>query len=84
MGFSGQKNGVGSDTLLQGIFPTQGSNLGLLRLLLWPGGSSSLAPPGKPSLKHLKHESSIAYSLKTQILESDYLGLKGVITHQLQ
>ena len=29
MEFSGQKTGVGSRSLLQGIFPTQGSNLGL-------------------------------------------------------
>ena len=34
--------------LLQGIFPTQGSNLRLLRLLHWQAGSLPLAPPGKP------------------------------------
>ena len=31
-----------------GIFPTQGSNLGLLCLLFWQVGSLPLAPPGKP------------------------------------
>ena len=31
------------------IFPTQGSNACLLRLLHWQPGSFSLAPPGKPS-----------------------------------
>ena len=34
--------------LLQGIFPTQGSSLYLLVLLLWQVGSLPLAPPGKP------------------------------------
>ena len=34
--------------LLQGIFPTQGSNPHLLRLLLWEVGSLSLVPRGKP------------------------------------
>ena len=38
----GQNTGVGSFSLLQGIFPTQGSNLGLL---LWPSGSLLLTPP---------------------------------------
>ena len=33
---------------LQGIFPTQGSNLRLLCLLHWQAGSLPLAPPGKP------------------------------------
>ena len=33
---------------LQGIFPTQGSNLRLLHLLHWQASSLPLAPPGKP------------------------------------
>ena len=40
---------VGCHALLQGIFPTQGSNLRLLRLLHWQAGFLPLAPPGKPS-----------------------------------
>ena len=35
--------------LLPWIFPTQGLNPGLLRLLCWPADSLQLAPPGKPS-----------------------------------
>ena len=35
MGFPGKNTGVGCHFLLQGIFRTQGSNLHLLRLLLW-------------------------------------------------
>ena len=33
---------------LQGIFPTQGSNLHLFYLLHWQVGSLALSPPGKP------------------------------------
>ena len=35
-------------TLLQRIFPIQGSNLSLLHLLHWQSGSLALALPGKP------------------------------------
>ena len=43
----GKNTGVGCHFLLQGIFPTQGSNLSLLCLLPWQVGSLPLAPPGK-------------------------------------
>ena len=40
--------------LLQGTFPTQGSNLRLLGLLQWQAGSLWLVPPGKPlAIRHL-------------------------------
>ena len=42
---AGKNTEVGCPALLQGIFPTQGSNLGLLNLLDWQAGSSPLAPP---------------------------------------
>ena len=42
----GKNTGVGCRALVQGIFPTQQSNLRLLRLLHWQ--VSSLAPRGKP------------------------------------
>ena len=44
----GKNTGVGCHALLQGIFPTQGWNPRLLRLLRWQTGSLPLAPPGKP------------------------------------
>ena len=44
----GQNTGVGSHSLLQEIFPTQGSNSSLLCLLHWQEGSLQAAPPGKP------------------------------------
>ena len=40
-----KNTGVGCHSLLQGIFLTQGSNLGLLCLLHWQAGSLPLAPP---------------------------------------
>ena len=45
----GKDTGVGCHTLLQGIFPTQGSNPLLSRLLHWQEGSLTRAPAGKPS-----------------------------------
>ena len=49
MEFSRHRNtGVGCHFLLQGIFPTQGSNPCLLSLLHWQVDSLSLAPPRKP------------------------------------
>ena len=54
VGFSGENTGVGCQVLLQGIFPPQGSNLCLLCLLHWQAGSVSLAPPGKPTMYHLR------------------------------
>ena len=48
----GKNTGMSCHALLQGIFPTQGSNLQLfhlLHLLLWQADSLSLAPPRKPN-----------------------------------
>ena len=42
----GKNTGMDYHALLQGIFPTQGSNLHLLCLLRWQAGSSPLPPPG--------------------------------------
>ena len=44
----GKNAEVGSCVLLQGIFPTQGSNPYLFCLLHWQTGSLLLMPPGKP------------------------------------
>ena len=43
----GKNPGVGCQALLQGIFPTQGSNPHLFCLLHWQAGSLPLEPPGK-------------------------------------
>ena len=44
----GKNTGVGCHFLLQGIFPSQGSNPWFLRLLRWQVCSLLLTPPGKP------------------------------------
>ena len=49
--FPGQNTGVGCHSFLQGIFPTQGSNLRLLSFLHWQADSLPLVPPGKLYLK---------------------------------
>ena len=46
----GKNTGVGCHALLQGIFPTQGSNQRSLCLLHWQAGSLPLAPPRKLTL----------------------------------
>ena len=47
--------GVGCHALLQGIFPTQGSNPCLLCLLQWQAGFLPLVPPGvSPNINCLK------------------------------
>ena len=47
--FPGKKTGVGCHFLLQGIFPTQVSNLSLLCFLHWQVGSLPLSHPGSPA-----------------------------------
>ena len=50
----GKNTGEGCHALLQGIFPTQGSNPRLLRLLHWQVSSLPLVSPGKtPDLSHV-------------------------------
>ena len=47
---AGKNTAVGCHALLQGVFLTQGSNPGLLRLLHWQGLSLPLVQPGKPQV----------------------------------
>ena len=53
----GKNTGVGCLALLQGIFPTQKTNLHLLCLLQWQVSSLPLLPPGNP------HVSLCVYSV---------------------
>ena len=46
--FPGKNTGMGCHALLQGIFPTQGSNPRLLCLLQWQVDSLPLSHPGSP------------------------------------
>ena len=54
----GKNTEVGRHALLQGIFPIQELNLGLLRLLHWQAGSLLLAPPRKLSKYSAKYKIS--------------------------
>ena len=53
VGFPGKNTGVGCRALLQGIFPTQGSNPSLLCLLHWQVDSLLLSHLGFPSAPKL-------------------------------
>ena len=55
----GQNAGVGSLSLLQGIFPSQGSNPRLSCLLHWQAGSLPLTAPGKASENQRRSQSSL-------------------------
>ena len=59
-----ENSGVGCHFLLQGIFPTQGSNPRLLCLLQGQARSLPLAPPGKPhTYTHILLKYSFHYGL---------------------
>ena len=49
----GKNTGVCCHALLQGVFPTQGLNPHLLRLLHWQSGSLLLAPPDQVHLNEV-------------------------------
>ena len=52
-GISHKNTGVGCHFLLQGIFPAQGLNLGLLWLLLWQGDYLPLSHLWKPQRNYM-------------------------------
>ena len=56
--FSSKNTGVGCHFLLQGIFPTQGSNLTLLHLPHWQAGSLPLSHSGSVWIKLFKLSNS--------------------------
>ena len=59
----GKNTGVGCHALLQGIFPTQGSNPGPIMSLALQVGSLPLAPPQKPFTAHTPSHIWICYNL---------------------
>ena len=59
MWFSRQEYWSGFHFLLQGIFPTQGSNPCFLPLLHWQAGSLPAEPPGKP---HYVYSQSLLFT----------------------
>ena len=63
MEFLGKNTRVGCYSLLQGIFPTQGSNLHLSHLLHWQENSLPLCYLGSPLLKYAFIYLYIAFSV---------------------
>ena len=60
----GKNTGVGCHFLLQGIFPSQGSNPGILHLLHWQVGSLPLLPPG---IRHREAGHGHTTKIQTQV-----------------
>ena len=83
----GKNSEVCYHTLLQGFFPTQGSNLHLLHLLHWQVGSLPLAPPGKSNFILRLSSSELVLNLKlfypqnTQVLLTIFLYIRFVGTN---
>ena len=67
-GFPGKNTGVACHFLLQGIFPTQGSNPCLLH---WQMDPLPLAPPRKPHFRHPPPSNSYSHSFNFLF---DFLG----------
>ena len=60
---AGKNTGVGFHALLQGIFPTQGQNPCLLRLLHWQVGSLPLHHPGSLFCRITIHQTAQAMTV---------------------
>ena len=65
----GRTTEVDCHALLQGIFLTQGFNLGLLHLLHWQGGPLPLVPPGKPLVPWSRIQAPCIGSTESQSLD---------------
>ena len=64
-----KKTGVGCHTLLQGIFPTKGSNPHVLSLIHWQVGSLPLVPPEKPHSALVLYKYGITVANFKQLLK---------------
>ena len=65
----GKNTGMSGQVLLQGIFPTQGSNPCLLSLLHWQLVSLPLAPPGKLGQRGKKKKKRCFLTLKCKLFK---------------
>ena len=70
--FQARNTGVGCHFLLQGIFPTQESNLCLLHSLHWQVDSLPLAPPGNPWSQNKCLGHGCPVSCKTNFVSSSW------------
>ena len=73
MGLSGKNIGMGCHFLLQGIFPNQGLNPGLLRLLHWQAGSLTTVPPEEPTFGQNHLTQGLFFN---KVLNKYYIGSK--------
>ena len=78
----GKNTGMGCHALLQGIIPTQGSNLPLLSFLHWRVGSLPVAPPGDPGLA-MGEAAEEEEGLKSGESEPEGLGSASVLGFRL-
>ena len=76
----GKNTGVGSCSLLQGIFPTQESNLGLLALQV---DSLLSEPPGKPKGTRVGRLSLLQQIFRTQEWTQDLPHCRQIILYRL-
>ena len=67
----GKNTGVGFHVLLQGIFPTQGSNPRLLCLMHWQAGSLPLVPPEKPKKKIILFKSKGPDGISSEVRDEN-------------
>ena len=82
---------MGCHFLLQGIFPTQGSNPHLLSLLQWQTDSSLLEPPGKHNSmvisifteSLISHRNATIITINFEIFSSPYKTPKPFSSHLL-
>ena len=74
---------VARHALLQGIFLTQGSNLGLLCLLHWQAGSLPLEPPEKPFEKEELSSSPVWAASTHQVAPVSLLGEMALLFNSL-
>ena len=77
----GKNTGVGCHFLLQGIFPTQGSNLCLLCLLHWQVGPLPLSHQGSPCItsQYLKLFVSISLFFFFLPMDGEYLDVRDCV-----
>ena len=75
--FLGKNTGVGCHFLFQGIFPTQGSNLSLLR---WQADSLPLSHQGSPVSSLILNKMPLA---SAELLQGEHLGVSQECTWPL-
>ena len=83
--FPGKTTGVGCHFLLQGVFPIQGSNPWVLRLLHWQAGSLPLSHLGRvTSLSNISSHNINIYTVSDFILGGSKITADGDCSHEIK